>query len=327
MASLIAVLQASALGFALTVASAVQVAADVWPQRTVRVIVPNPPGIANDVIARLFAERLSSKWGQPVIVENLPGPDGLVAAREFTTRKDGHTLLYSFAALLSINPLTIDKLPYDPARDLVPIASTSDNFIAIAVSNSLQATSLSDLSRLARERPSKLSFAATPGIPYYAFAAFQREAGFEMTQIPYRDFNQAITDLGEGRIDVVAAGLVPLLPQARAGRIRMLALVNGARSSAAPDIPTLAEQGFPSLKFSAVTGFFGSRDMPLSLRDRIAEDVRAIVSESEVRDRLAKLGSTAYGTAPDQFTAAIAAQREQMAAILRQIPKADTPKQ
>jgi tripartite-type tricarboxylate transporter receptor subunit TctC len=327
MASSVAVLQAFALGFALAAASAVQVVADAWPQRTVRVIVPNPPGIANDVIARLFAERLSSKWGQPVIVENLPGPDGLVAAREFTTRNDDHTLLYSFAALLSINPLTIEKLPYDPTRDLVPIASTSDNFIAIAVSNSLQAMSLSDLARLARERAGKLSFAATPGIPYYAFAAFQKEAGLEMTQIPYRDFNQAITDLGEGRIDVVAAGVIPLLPQARAGRFRLLALVNGARSLAAPDVPTLAEQGFPDLTFSAVTGFFGSRDMSRSLRDRISEDIRAIVSEPEVRDRLAKLGSTAYGMSPDEFAAAIAAQQRQIAAIVRGMPKADTRKQ
>ena len=116
--------------------------AQTWPQRTVRVIVPNPPGVGIDVIARLFAERLSLRWGQPVIVENLPGADGIIAAREFVAKRDNHTLLYTFGGLISINPLLHEKLPYDPDRDLVPIASTSENALAIAVSPTLGVTRL-----------------------------------------------------------------------------------------------------------------------------------------------------------------------------------------
>jgi tripartite-type tricarboxylate transporter receptor subunit TctC len=301
-------------------------ASDVWPQQTVRVIVPNPPGVSNDVIARLFAEKLSARWGQPVIVENLPGPDGLVAAREFVSRRNDHTLLFSFASLLSVNPITIDKLPYDPARDLVPIASTSDNFIAIAVPASLDVKSLADLQRLARTRSEKMTFAATPGVPQYAMSAFLSDTGLDMAQAHYRNFSQAVTDLGEGRIDVVATGVIPLLPQVQAGRVKLLALVNTSRSPAAPDVPTAAEQGYGSLRFSAVTGFFGWRDMPASLRDKIAADVAAVAEQPDIRDRLAKLGSLAQPKLPADFSAAIDAQRDQVAAIVGRQKKAETPK-
>ncbi|HWV54565.1 tripartite tricarboxylate transporter substrate binding protein [Pseudorhodoplanes sp.] len=317
-----------ALGLALIVTTAAGgTAAESWPQRTVRLIVPNPPGIANDVIARLFAEKLSEKWKQPVIVENLPGPDGLVAAREFVRRSDDHTLLYSFAALISINPLTIEKLPYDPAHDLVPIASTSDNFLAIAVSSSLNVNSLAELIQLARKRSGQLTWAATPGVPYYAFAAFQKESGLSMVQAHYRDFNQAITDLREGRIDAIAAGVLPLLPQARDGKIKFLAFLNGARSPAAPSVPTMAEEGYPAMKFEAVTGFFGWRDMPQPLREKIAADIGTVGDQPEVRERLAKLGSAVRGSTPAEFAAVIATQRAQIAAIAGEITKSGVPKQ
>lgn len=124
-----------------------------WPQRTVRLIVPNPPGVGLDLVARLFAERLAARWGRPVIVENIPGADGNIAAREFVQRRDDHTLLHSFAGLITINPLVHQTLPYDPDRDLVPIAPTSENALAIAVSSESEARSLADVARLARARP------------------------------------------------------------------------------------------------------------------------------------------------------------------------------
>ena len=114
------------------------VEASAWPERRIRVIMPNPPGTGLDIVARLFAERLAARWKQPVIVENLPGADGNIAAREFVAKRDDHTLLYSFPGLITINPLTYEKLPYDPARDLVPITSTSDNYLAIAASGILK---------------------------------------------------------------------------------------------------------------------------------------------------------------------------------------------
>lgn len=286
-----------------------------WPQRAVRVIVPNPPGVALDISLRLFAEPLSQRWGQPIVVENLPGGDGIIAAREFVTRNDDHTLLYSFAGLITINPLLHQKLPYDPARDFAPIASTTDNFIAIAVPASSKINSLAELEKLARARPGKLTWAATPGLPYYALASFQKSNSLDMLQASYRDFNPAFVDLGEGRIDALAAGVAPLLSQARAGKIKLLAFINRERSPAAPEVPTVAEAGYSQLTFSAVTGFLGAPDMPAELRERIASDIRVIAADPTIKERLAKMGAVALGSTPAAFAAAIEEQRAKIAAI------------
>jgi tripartite-type tricarboxylate transporter receptor subunit TctC len=312
-------MQVAVFGIAIALAATSPLLAQAWPQRTVRVIVPNPAGVGMDLVARIFAERLSARWGHPVIIENLPGADGIAAVREFVSRRDNHTLLYSFAGPITINPILHDKLPYDPARDLVSIASTSDNFLAIAVSQGLNINSLAELDKLARSRPGKLTWAATPGLPYYAFAAFQMSTGSEMVQASYRDFNQAIADLGEGRIDAVAAGVTPLLSQAQTGKIKLLAFINPARSTAAPEVPTVTEAGYPQLTFSAVTGFFGWRDMSRELRERIASDVRAIAAEPSVQERLTTMGSAARGSTPSQFDQAIDEQRAKVAEIAKTI--------
>lgn len=309
--------QAAMLAIVITLAVTSLSLADVWPQRTVRVIVPNPAGVGMDLVARIFAERLSGRWGRPVIIENLPGADGIAAVREFVSRRDNHTLLYSFAGPITINPILHEKLPYDPARDLVAIASTSDNFLAIAVSQALNVNSLAELDKLVRSRPGKLTWAATPGLPYYAFAAFQMSTGSEMAQVPYRDFNQAFVDLGEGRIDAVAAGVTPLLSQAQTGKIKLLAFINPTRSAAAREVPTVTEAGYPQLTFSAITGFFGWRDMAPELRDRIASDVQAIADEPSVQARLTKMGSAARGSTPLAFDEAIDEQRAKVAAIAK----------
>jgi tripartite-type tricarboxylate transporter receptor subunit TctC len=171
-----------ALGLGAIAVSTTLSSAEPWPQRTVRIIVPVPAGVGLDIITRLFAERLATRWRQPVIVENLPGADGVIAAREFVAKRDDHTLLSYGSALISINPLMQEKLPYDPSRDLVPIASASENALAIAVSATLGVDSLAELAQLARSRPGKLTWAATPGGPYFAFAAFEKSSGGEMVQ-------------------------------------------------------------------------------------------------------------------------------------------------
>jgi tripartite-type tricarboxylate transporter receptor subunit TctC len=297
------------------------VEASAWPERMVRVIMPNPPGTGLDVVARLFAERLATRWKQPVVVENIPGADGNIAAREFVAKRDNHTLLYSFPGLITINPLMYEKLPFDPARDLVPIASTSDNFVAIAVSGSLKVDTLAALVQLARAWSGKLNWAATPGVPFYAFAGLQKSAGIEMVQVSYRDFNQAVVDLGEGRINAVASGVAPLRPHAQAGKVRLLAFVNRQRAPFASEVPTVAEAGYPDLTFDAVTGFFGWRDMPSELRERIAANVQEIASDPAIHERLVKMGSVARGSTPAEFAAAIQEQRDKIASIASTMTK------
>lgn len=292
-----------------------QTSAQSWPQRPVRVIVPLPAGTAIDVSARLFGEELSHRWKQPVIVENIPGADGILATKEFVGRTDGHTLLYSFAGLITINPLLYKSLPYDPARDLVPIAITSDNFLAIAASKKSKIGSLGDLVKLAKSRPGKLNWAATAGIPYFAFAGFQKGAQIDIAYVPYRDFTPAVTDLSEGRIDIASTALTQLLPHEQAGHAALLAVMNRTRSPAAPHVPTATESGFPDLTFDGVTGFFGPRGMSTEMRDRLAQDIRAVTEIQSVRDRLPPLGIVARASTPAEFAAAIEEQRAKIASI------------
>jgi tripartite-type tricarboxylate transporter receptor subunit TctC len=286
-----------------------------WPQRIVHLIVPLPPGTAVDLSARLFAEQLSARWKQPVIVENIAGADGIIAAKEFVGRRDDHTLLYSFAGLITINPLLYEKLPYDPARDLEPIAMSSENFLAIAASAKLQVGSLDDLVKLARSRPTKLNWAATAGLTYFAYEGFLRNVGIEMVYVPYRDFNPALSDLGQGRIEVASAALNQLLPQSQVGQITLLAVLNKTRSPLAPNVPTVAEAGYPDLAFDGVTGFFGWRDMSPALRDSIAADIRAVAENPSLSDRLEPIGILVRTGTPRDFSAVIEFQRAKVAAI------------
>ncbi len=314
--SLLLALMVGGVGFSLQAAPS---RAQNWPQRTIRVIVPLPPGTPPDVSARLFAEHLAIHWKQPVVIENIAGADGILAGKEFAGRRDDHTLLYSFAGLITINPLLYQKLPYDPHRDLVPIAMATDNFLAIAVSEKLNVASLADLVKLARSRPAKLNWAATAGIPYFAFAGFLKSVGADTVYVPYRDFNPALSDLGEGRIEVASTGLTQLLPHSQAGRVRLLAVLNPTRAAIAPQLPTAAELGYPDLTFDGVVGFFGWRDISAELRDRIAGDIRAVAESAAVRDRLPPIGIIAKSSSPAEFAAAIEEQRKKISAIAEAI--------
>jgi tripartite-type tricarboxylate transporter receptor subunit TctC len=304
------------LGLALAIGLATrQTLAQIWPQQTVRVILPLPPGTATDIAARLFAQRLTERWGQPVIVENRQGGDGIPAVMSFLGAHDNHTLMFSFAGLITINPLIHDKLPYDPARDLVPVASAADNFFAIAASDALKVASLEAFIRLVRLQPGKLNWAATPGLPEYIFAALQKSAGIKMTQVSYRDFTPALQDLGEGRIHVVVTGLALLLPQVQMGKTKLLMVTNRERAPLAPDVPTAKEAGYPNLTFDGVVGFYGWRDMPADLKERIAADVRAVGDDPAISMRIATAGSVVRVGGPTEFAEAIEEQRAKIAAI------------
>jgi tripartite-type tricarboxylate transporter receptor subunit TctC len=308
-----------------TLFAGIDASAQTWPQRTVRLIVPLPPGTAPDVTARVYAERLALIWSQPVIVENMPGADGIIAAREFVSRRDDHTLMYSFAGLVTINPLAYEKLPYDPAHDLVPIAASSDNFLAIAVSPKLGVATVAELLKLARSRAEKINWASTPGLPYLAFAGFQKDNGVEMVHVPYRDFNPALADLKEGRIGVVSTALTQLLPHEQAGNLKLVAVINRTRSPLAPNVPTAADLGYPDLVFDGITGFFGGRDMSIELRQRIAAAVRAVAAQPAVVSRFEAIGVVACSGTPAEFAAVIEEQRIKVAKIATAIGMRPVP--
>src|SRR5262245_30156882 len=153
-----------------------------WPQKTVRIILPLPPGSGMDLSARLIAERLSQRWGQGVVVENRQGADGIPAVTSFLSARDNHTFLFSFAGVVTFNHLLHERLPYD-RNELLPLVPVVDNFLGVSVTATLPVNSLADLVQAAKARPGKLNWAATPGLPYYVLLALQKFAGITMVQV------------------------------------------------------------------------------------------------------------------------------------------------
>ena len=303
---------------ALFCSSFAAVAAD-WPQRTVRLILPVPAGAAADFSARLFAERLSQRWGQPVIVENRPGADGVIGVSAFLGTDDDHTLLYAISAVVTVHSITQQKLPYDPVRELVPISPTSDVVLAIAASEKNSIRSLEGLIQTARSQPGKLNWASSPGLPPFVVGGFFKNSKLDLALVSYRDLAPALQDLGEGRIHVYVHALGVIMPLVQSGRARLLAIANDVRAPLAPDVPTVTEAGFPELRMDGVLGFYGKRGMPDALRDRIASDVRAIASDPGIRDRLAAVGQAARPATAAEFVALLDQYRQRLADLAKTI--------
>ena len=304
---------------ALTLACIPADAQPSWPTRRVRLVVPFGAGSATDITARLFADRLQQRWGQPVVVENRPGADSNIAVGAFASQPEDHTLLYSSPNPITVNPFNYEKLPYDPARDLTPISAGSEIFVVIAVPATLKLDTLADLVALAKAQPGKLNWVATPGVVYFMWAGFLKSAGLEMTQVPYRDFTQAVNDLAESRIQVTVTSLAVAQPQAQTGKVKLLAAVNARRMPTMPQVPTVAEAGFKQLEFAPFGGFFGWRDMPLELRAKIAADIRAVGADPLIAERLGPAGIGVLTSTPAEFAAAVEGERAKVAAVARAI--------
>jgi tripartite-type tricarboxylate transporter receptor subunit TctC len=296
-----------------------QAPAQPWPQRTVKFIVPFGAGSATDIDARLFADRLAARWGKSVVVDNRPGGDGLVAIGAFVSASDDHTLLFASAGTFTVHPYEHEKLPYDARLDLLPIASVAAVVLAISVTDSLEAHSLSELAALARARPGKLNVAAAQGLSDFLLSGFLVSSGVEMARIPYRDILQAPNDLAEGRIQVLMTSLAVVLPFTQTGRVRVLAVNSRTRAPAMPQVPTAIEAGYPALTLEGMNGLFGPRGMPDELRQRVAADVLAAAADPVIPERLASIGQIMQLAGPAEFAAAIDEQRAALAAIAKSL--------
>lgn len=289
-----------------------------WPQRPVRIIVPLPAGSAVDVASRIFAERLSQKWGQGVVVENRQGADGIVAVNTFLTARDDHQLLVSFGGVVTLNPLLNKNLPYD-ANELAPVSVLVDNFLGIAVSAKLSASTMSDVVALARAAPGKYTWAATPGQTAVIMPALLKMAGVDLLKVGYGNFGVALQDLAQGRLHLVATSLPALLPLVQNDSARVLMVTNGERSPQVPDTPTAREAGYPDLTFPGSVVLFSSRDMPAERRARIAEDFAVVGRTPEVASRLQPLGISIRTGTPADAHSELNGQRARLEAALRLI--------
>jgi len=292
--------------------------ADTWPARTVHVVIPFSPGMGSpDAAARMLADGLGKRWKQAVVVENRPGADTMLATRAFLEMHDGHSLLFTTHSTFTVVPLLHTKVPYDPVGDVRPVSLAVEDFLAVVTAPALGVGALSDFVRLARQKPTSLNFYAVPGAPYLAYLAFQKRAGIETTFVPYNNPTNAIADLSEGRIHIAVMPVASVLGAAQAGKIKILAVTNEQRTPAAPDIPTVKEAGYPEFTFGGFLGLFGPKDMPMALREQIASDVRYILREPDVQERLTTVGLIARGTTPAEFERVMDAQRQRWSAVAR----------
>ena len=311
-------LRALAVSFAVVLAGAVSAtAASDWPTRPVRLILTLGAGSGTDIGARLFADRLAQRWGQPVIIDNRPGGDSLVAINAFVGAHDDHVLLFSPSSAFIAHPYLHANLPYKPS-DLVPVTQVSNTIIAISVPIGMDVATLGDLAALARKEPGKLNWAGVTGGNGFMFAGWLKQDGLSMTEVPYRNPIDAANDLAEGRVQVYHSALAIVRPQLEAGKIKLLAVTNTVRAPSEPNVPTAKEAGYPSLTVDGLVGLFGPPEMPLALRERITSDFRA-VADASIEDRLTATGQLMNIGGPDEFGKSIDGQRAVIAGFAKEL--------
>jgi tripartite-type tricarboxylate transporter receptor subunit TctC len=292
-------------------------AQQVYPTRTVKFIMPFGAASASDITARLFADRLSARWGKPVVVENRPGGDGIVSIQAFVSAADDHTLWFGPVGIFTVAPYMHDTLPYDGQRDLVPIVSISDVVLAISAPASMNINTVDQFVSLARAQPGKLNAAAATGISDFLVFGWLKSMNLDVAKVPYRDIMQAPNDLAEQRIQLLSTSFAVVQPLMQAGRIKVLAVSSTQRAPTAPDIPTAKEAGYPALTFESIGGVFGPRGMPDALRQSIAADFRAVSADPIIAKRLGDIGTIMDIRGPAEFATAVQEQRDRLATIAK----------
>ena len=278
-----------------------------WPQKPVKVIVPFPPGGVTDSLARITADWLTPRLGQPVIAENRPGASGAIAA-EFVARADadGYTLLSAATPQLAIVPY-VQKISYDPLKDFAPISIVGTNPFALGCNEKLPAKSLAELVAYAKERPGQLSF-ASPGagsVGHLTMALFLARAGLKMEAVLYKGGGPAIADVVAGHVPCYFGNLNEIIPHAGSGRLKVFAVSSERRAPQLPEVPTVAEQGYPGFRTVTWNGYVAPANTPREIIERIAREIAAGCKDAAFVERLAKIGVDPVCGTPAEFAQAI----------------------
>jgi tripartite-type tricarboxylate transporter receptor subunit TctC len=322
LAVMLAVLLAPLMGGTQALA---QTSGQTWPTRNVKFIVTLGPGSGTDIGGRLLADRLTKKWGQPVVIENRPGGDGLVAINAFVSAKDDHVLLLSPTSSFIAHPWMHDNRPYK-TEDLAPIARVSITLIGISVPTVVPVKSMAELVALAKAKPGELNWAGVTGALDFNFSGWLKTANLDMKKVPYRNPVEAANDLATNRVQVYESAIAIAQPQLQAGHIRLLTVVNTARAPGYPDIPTVAEAGQPALTIDGLVGLFGPPTMPMALRRKIAADIKEVMeNDAIIKDRLNATGQLFAPGGPEEFTKSIESQRALIAKNAKDLGIAEKP--
>ena len=306
------------VGCLVLLAASSQVHAQAWPQRPIKFIIPFGPGAGADIGARLIQERLAKRWGQPVVIENRPGGDSMIAIQGLLTANDDHTFLWGPSGNFIVHPYLYKKLSYKP-DDLVPIARYSSTILAVGVPTAMNFKNLADFVQRARAEAGKYNSSAVPGITEFAFDYFLKTAGLSMARVPYKNIVQSATDLGEGRLQIAASSYAILRPHQLAGRVKVLAVMGRGRAPSIPDIPSAAEEGFPALEMEGLVGLFGTKAVSAALRERIGADIVAVSNDKDIEAKLNATAQTPNRGGAKEFAASIRAQRAQVDKIAKEL--------
>ena len=307
------------LAFALALFGMAALAQD-FPSKPIRFIVPNPPGGASDITARVLGEKLSQRWGQAVVVENKPGA-GAIIGTDFVAKAppDGYTILL-VPSSHAFNVSLYKKLPYDSVKDFAAVTQTANTPLVLAVNPSVPAKSVKELIAYAKANPGKLTYASSGSGTSLHLAAelFKSMAGVDIVHVPYKGSTAAHPDVMSGQVSMIFDTIPAVLPHIKSGKLRPLAVTGTKRSPLLPDLPTIAEAGLPGYAASSWGGVLAPAGTPKATIDKLNADLVAVLKMPDVQERLTGVGLEPVGSTPAEFEAFIKAEIAKWSKIIKE---------
>jgi len=291
-----------------------------YPSKPIRMIVASAPGGGTDLAARVVGQKLAVALGQPVIIDNRAGAAGNIAADiAAKSQPDGYTLIM-VSASHAINATLYRKLPYDTLKDFAPVSQVTGSAYVFAVNPSLPVQSFTEFITLAKARKGKLSYASSGNgqAGHLAMELLKTLAGFEALHVPYKGGGPAMLNLIAGQVDAFISSPPAAVPQVKAGKVRALAVTSLKRSDLLPDVPTIAESGFPQYEVNGWNGLLAPAGTPAVIVNRLQSEVAAALKQPDVRERMASNGLDAVGSTPAQYSALIQAEIGKWAKVVKQ---------
>jgi tripartite-type tricarboxylate transporter receptor subunit TctC len=306
---------------ATLLAAATLAAAQAWPSKPIKIIVPYPPGGTSDILARAVGQKLQEQWGQAIVVENKPGATGNIGA-DFVAKSppDGYTVLLADIGSLAIAPSVVATLPFDPVKDFAPVIMVAYSPHLLVVHPSVPAKDAKELVALAKAKPDSLNFAVSGigGANHLAGIDFAQRAGIKWAYIPYKGGSQALTDMVGGQSQVMFNGMLATYPFVKDGKLKALAISSSRRFKAVPDIPTVAELGMPGFETGSWQGIVAPAATPPEIVRKYHATVTAILATPEMKERLDKAGAEVQPMSPEQFGGFIRAERDRWAKVVKE---------
>jgi tripartite-type tricarboxylate transporter receptor subunit TctC len=287
-----------------------------FPSKPVRIVVPFPPGGATDITARVVAAKLSTKWGQPVVIDNKAGAGGNVGSDLVAkSAPDGYNIVLGVTGSHAINVSLFKKMPYHPLSDFEPLTQATIYPNAIVVNPQVPANNLSELIALLKKEPGKLSYGSDGNgtASHLGMEILKSRANVQLVHIPYRGSTPMITDLLGGTLMVGITGLPAVQQHLKAGKLKMIAITTPQRAPGAPEYKTVAEQGFANFNAAPWAGFFAPKGTPKPVVDKLSNDLIEALKQPDVMQKMSELGSTVVGNRPDEFRQFVSRQIEMWA--------------